>query len=902
MTGITTIRSTDLPRFERNNLQKNLYIFRNEVISSYIEGQQDGIYHIYVLSADNAIPTTFTNLKYSQNVRDLYPQMDRDNPDDNPQSSASFAKRSPLGQVVTSNLKKSITRESTDLVTKTLGIGVTVSSVSGLSGGISTVTFTDRHNFGGLTSGSVGNAGTNYNTSGVYQNVKLYNDSSLETWYGATARVEVSGGAVTSATLIAQGSGYWGVTSGTLTLYYDKNAIGGGDGNATFVATGTQDYVSTIGNVVQFSGVGIATDSYSRVTTTPSDTKIAIARTVGDPDIVAGQYALSVSPSITVSSDTYDSNTGISTFNCSAAHGLVAGNSFRIVDSSDNNLGDYIVKSKVDVDSFSAITNANLAASKIYKLGFAANEKVSDLTNENLTVRGTALFDEQYAYLTSVGGNTITVSLPGSETGLIDRFPYGSYIQIDDEIMRIASPTVGGPGNDELTVIRGALATPTSSHDANSLIRKIKPIAIEFRRPSILRASGHTFEYLGYGPGNYSTALPQVQDRTLTEREEFLSQSQEKGGGIVVYTGMNSKGDFYIGNLKKSSATGEETTYDTPIPTVTGQIPSRLSGVFDEVTVKERIVVEGGDSGEVLSQFDGPVTFNKEIRINGGLSLTNPLIIKNENDATSTTTGAVQVTGGVGIQKSLHVGAGLTVGTGATIGGDLHVGAAITCYASTGIVSAYAFYGSGANLSDITVPGGADALHLNDNVKLTFGDAASPDMEIYHNGTASFIRDIGTGDLHLQGAAAVAIEDTSGNDSAVFFTNAGVQLHWRGATDPGVKFETTQTGAKVTGELQVTDDITAFYSSDRRLKDNIVPIPNALDKVISISGNTFDWNSSSKKEGSEVGVIAQEIEALGLPGITTIRDDGKYAVRYEKLVPLLIEAIKELSAKVDALS
>ena len=905
MTGITTIRSTDLPRFERNNLQKNLYIFRNEVISSYIEGQQDGIYHIYALSADNTIPTTFTNLKYSQNVRDLYPQMDRDNPDDNPQSAASFAKRSPLGQVVTSNLKKSITRESTDVITKTLGIGVTVSSVSGLSGGISTVTFSDRHNFGGLTSGSVGNAGTNYNTSGVYQNVKLYNDSSLETWYGATARVEVSGGAVTSATLIAQGSGYWGVTSGTLTLYYDKNAIGGGDGNATFVATGTQDYVSTIGNVVQFTGVGIATDSYSRVTTTPSDTKIAIARTVGDPDIVAGQYALSVSPSITVSSDTYDSNTGISTFNCSAAHGLVAGNSFRIVDSSDNNLGDYIVKSKVDVDSFSAITNADLAASKIYKLGFAANEKVSDLTNENLTVRGTALFDEQYAYLTSiVTENVIAVSLPGSETGLIDRFPYGSYIQIDDEIMRIASPTVGGSSNDQLTVIRGALATPTSSHDANSLIRKIKPIAIEFRRPSILRASGHTFEYLGYGPGNYSTALPQVQDRTLTEREEFLSQSQEKGGGIVVYTGMNSKGDFYIGNLKKSSATGEETTYDTPIPTVTGQIPSRLSGVFDEVTVKERIVVEGGDSGEVLSQFDGPVTFNKQIRINGGLSLTNPLIIKNEDDATSTTAGAIQVSGGVGIQKSLHVGAGLTVGAGATIGGDLHVGSAITCYASTGIVSAYAFYGDGSGLEGVEVPGGGITTTFYDTIACNFG--TDGDLSISHDGSNSIIQESGDGGLYLQSDHNVYVTKEDGSTlSADFNTTGGASFYHNGS----LRLRTLTDGVEVgdgasasNGELYVRGDITAYYSSDRTLKDNIVPIPNALDKVISISGNTFDWNSSAKKEGSEVGVIAQEIEALGLPGITTIRDDGKYAVRYEKLVPLLIEAIKELSAKVDALS
>ena len=52
----------------------------------------------------------------------------------------------------------------------------------------------------------------------------------------------------------------------------------------------------------------------------------------------------------------------------------------------------------------------------------------------------------------------------------------------------------------------------------------------------------------------------------------------------------------------------------------------------------------------------------------------------------------------------------------------------------------------------------------------------------------------------------------------------------------------------------------------------------------------------------DTGVVAQEIEALGLPGVTTTRDNGTKAVMYEKLVPLLIEAIKELNAKVDALS
>ena len=60
-------------------------------------------------------------------------------------------------------------------------------------------------------------------------------------------------------------------------------------------------------------------------------------------------------------------------------------------------------------------------------------------------------------------------------------------------------------------------------------------------------------------------------------------------------------------------------------------------------------------------------------------------------------------------------------------------------------------------------------------------------------------------------------------------------------------------------------------------------------------GSIVIWNENAKKEGTETGVIAQEVEALGLPGIVTTRDDGYKAVRYEKLVPLLIEAIKELN-------
>ena len=72
--------------------------------------------------------------------------------------------------------------------------------------------------------------------------------------------------------------------------------------------------------------------------------------------------------------------------------------------------------------------------------------------------------------------------------------------------------------------------------------------------------------------------------------------------------------------------------------------------------------------------------------------------------------------------------------------------------------------------------------------------------------------------------------------------------------------------------------------------------------INSISGNTFTWIKGHKYEGQDdTGILAQEIEALGLPGVTTTRGDGVKAVRYDRLIPVLIEAVKELTAKVKSL-
>ena len=114
----------------------------------------------------------------------------------------------------------------------------------------------------------------------------------------------------------------------------------------------------------------------------------------------------------------------------------------------------------------------------------------------------------------------------------------------------------------------------------------------------------------------------------------------------------------------------------------------------------------------------------------------------------------------------------------------------------------------------------------------------------------------------------------------------------------------TTVASGVDGEIRAKGDITAYYSSDERLKENIIPIQNALLKVESISGNTYDWKKGFENihshTGNDIGVIAQEIEKV-LPELVTNRDNGYKAVNYEKLVPVLIEAIKELSAKVKEL-
>ena len=663
---------------------------------------------------------------------------------------------------------------------------------------------------------------------------------------------------------------------------------------------------------------------------------------------------------------------------------------------------------------------------------------------------------------------------------------------------------------------------------------------------------------------------------------------------------MNNRGDFFIGNKRVSSATGQERTFDAPIATVTGEDPSRLSVIFDEVIIKERLVVEGGKSNTILTQFDGPVTFNKlvklndDLTVNGIMKLNNTFEITSTIDSSSKDTGAFTVEGGVGVEKNLNVGGNLgvasdivgdsdlTIKGNATIGdantdshtfngtvtfndlvnlnggidvdnidiggsdpnlittdtGDLKLSANGTSIVQvndslsvqdtlsagelvvdetnlnnntlqttsgnenltfqahgTGVVvvnDSFKF-GSGATVDvirdeddmasndanalatqqsikayvddqnsnqqttvaadsgtnitlqlgtttlgiigtsneivtdtttnnvrigltdDVTIPSDltvTDNLVVNGNTTLgndvtadtvtvngrfscdlapstdddhSLGTSLRQWKNLFIDGTAHIdslnadTADIDGGNIDGTqiGAATpssgvfnlITVDNTNFNNNSIVThsgTNASITINPDGTGQTIIQSNLDLNGdLDVSGNCQLgngsgdtvtipsildvngradidniridgdsisstagngsifllpngngdvvvgdgTDndlhckgDVVAFHTSDITLKENITRIPDALDKVSSLSGNTFTWIKGHKYEGyNDTGVIAQEVEALGLPGLTTTRDDGTKAVRYERLIPVLIEAIKELKTEIEEL-
>lgn len=481
----------------------------------------------------------------------------------------------------------------------------------------------------------------------------------------------------------------------------------------------------------------------------------------------------------------------------------------------------------------------------------------------------------------------------------------------------------GGTGND----------SPLSSN-----VSGIQNIAIGFKTlAGITNASNNTA--VGYGAmslrtaGNSNTA---IGENALTSGSTS-SNTAIGAGAMGTATGDTSSalghdalklsagsGNIGLGYLAGSAlSTGD---FNVIIGSNTG---STIDGTSNNI-----LIADGAGTIRISADSTGTVT------------------IPGTGDSSSASTGALVVSGGVGIGLKLTVGGAISVLSTAsaisTTSGALQVAGGI---GAVGNIHAAFFYGDGSNLTNVvansfgggTVAGAtsftnntASSSTLTGAVKVTGGVgvqgavwAANFNGVIVPTGGAApganrFVRTDANGYTFVN----YINSNTANNENPTvsqFIVQNATDTYYRKASLDHVKTSLTlnttsnvqhgslgigTAASGTTGEIRATNNITAYYSSDIKFKENVVDIPNALEAVNAIGGKLFDWTDEYIAEHGgqddyflrkeDFGIIAQDALKV-FPRAVRKRPDGSLAVDYEKLSALAFAAIVQLTKRVEEL-
>ena len=199
-------------------------------------------------------------------------------------------------------------------------------------------------------------------------------------------------------------------------------------------------------------------------------------------------------------------------------------------------------------------------------------------------------------------------------------------------------------------------------------------------------------------------------------------------------------------------------------------------------------------------------------------------------------------------------------------------------------------------------------LNMAGNTLTLHTSGGSPGLKSYYgtvnvvNGSSAGTLYVGTGSANASGSVYATTIGGGSNTKVVYSTSH--HRYYVGSSTEEMRLESD-------GDLHVEGDVTAYSTtvSDIRLKDNVVTINNALDKVCKLRGVEYTWNKGSRKDTRDLGVIAQEVEKV-LPEIVKEKkmpliddSDTTYkSVDYEKITAVLVEAVKEQQAQIDELT
>jgi len=433
--------------------------------------------------------------------------------------------------------------------------------------------------------------------------------------------------------------------------------------------------------------------------------------------------------------------------------------------------------------------------------------------------------------------------------------------------------------------------------------------------------------YIQLKKGNELSGTGSVHTASANLRYDYNNDLLEVNGQLNVTGSSNITGDLTVGGV----VTAQE---------------------FKSQLVSSSIVYKSGstkfgDTAEDIHDFTGSVNVNGNTQIKGTLKITgipnvrtsiDNLVIDSGSFSTRVTTNEFDILNLQSFSSSLDdtyaTDAQLNASSSALI--TLYTAADTALSSSTSLERTANSSSLAASITELSSSAATTYLKnttdtLNGNLTVTgtvtaqeFNTEYISSSVIYESGSTKFgdsaddqhtftgsvdingrLGIIGFSDISASLAAAVAgtgiqsvIEDTTPQLGGNLDLNSN---NITGSGNINISGEITGSALLINGNITSTGDITAFASSDERLKDNIQVIPDAVEKIQQIKGVSFDWNSNqATHEGHDIGVIAQDIEKI-LPEIVTTRDNGYKAVRYEKLVALLIEAVKEQQLEIDEL-
>ena len=591
----TTARNQNLPYFKRLETSTVYQVYKVNQLQEYIFNKQDGIYDLIVVNSSNS-PTVapFTDLKFSQPIDNLYPQLNRDNPVSDPSPSVCFALPDRLGEVVLDDEQNSITKETYNKFLTDFNIGSNVTQILSNQVGTAHTIYTENsHSYNGMLSVTITNSGSNY-VPGTYYGV----DFVTTTGVGRNAKAKIvvdNTGVVSSLKIMDGGCAY--VVGNTATLipaagFGTTTGFTPATVSVTKINDSTNESVLISGNSIPYRVTGITTHN-----------QIQVASAIPNATNPIG-YMVPSGKCSAISSFSYTATSGIATIGFSATHGFSSNERIR--------LGgfDYsYFNQEVKVDSVPNISTI------IVNLGTGGTAIPTTGTRfaYPLNVYEDGKLVYYYAGITTSISDTLldsdttdVIVIPNASTSGLK---LGDYIKVNDEVLRIKADVF----SNNVSVLRSQLGSRKQSHVANSVVKKIAEIPIEFRRNSIIRASAHTLESVGFGPGNYSTALPERQTRKLSKREKNYAHSFKTNGGVVYYSANDENGDTYNTNKKINTSTGIEEVYETPVNNNVGEDKNYEIIRTSDVNINRSLRVTGGIDNAAVSEFDGPIVIHNKM-------------------------------------------------------------------------------------------------------------------------------------------------------------------------------------------------------------------------------------------------------------------------------------------------